>query len=115
MGERFVDPLYLAYNRLDFTRETFSTLVENTDWEYVRELFVYDDGSSDGTRQWLEQALAQGPAKARLGHTRFGSPVLAMNHFIEAASAPVPAKADYHAMLPPGWLQQSFARFASYP
>jgi len=110
-----VDLMYLAWNRLEFTRETFLTLVTNTDWEYVRELFVYDDGSSDGTRQWLEQALAQVPAKARLVHTRFGSPVLAMNHFIEAASAPMLAKADNDAMLPPGWLKQSLAVFARYP
>src|SRR5882672_6324069 len=92
MGERSVienrcvDLLYLACNRLKFTQETFTTLLANTDWRYVHELVVYDDGSIDGTREWLEKNIAYVSAPARFVKTRFGSPVAAMVHFIESAS-----------------------------
>lgn len=46
-----VDLFYPAWNRLEFTRETFGALLANTEWPLVRELVVYDDGSSDGTRE----------------------------------------------------------------
>lgn len=106
-SERFVDMLYLACNRLEFTRETFTSLIANTDWQHIRELVVYDDGSRDGTKEWLGANISKVPAPVRLLHTRFGSPVTAMVHFIESASAPILAKSDNDAVLPPAWLGQS--------
>jgi cellulose synthase/poly-beta-1,6-N-acetylglucosamine synthase-like glycosyltransferase len=105
----------LACNRLEFTQETFTTLLATTDWRYVHELFVYDDGSQDGTREWLAQAVHQVPVPHRFVLTHFGSPVTAMVHFIEAARAPLLAKTDNDAMLPPGWLRQSLEVFARHP
>lgn len=115
IGERSVDLMYLACNRLEFTRESFSALLTNTDWEYVHELFVCDDGSVDGTREWLEHQLRRVPATTRFVRTRFGSPVAAMVHFIESARAPILAKTDNDAMLPPGWLRQSVEVLARHP
>ncbi len=112
---RRVDLLYLACNRLEFTRETFATLLANTDWGCVRQLFVCDDGSRDGTREWLDGAARQAPASVRVLGTRFGSPVAAMAHFIESAEAPVLAKTDNDVMLPPGWLRQSLAVLDRHP
>lgn len=106
-SERCVDLLYLACNRLEFTKETFTTFAANTDWKYVKELFVYDDGSQDGTREWLADNAPKVPASVRVVNTNFGSPVKAMVHFIESASAPILAKTDNDAMLPPAWLRQS--------
>ena len=100
-GPGSVDLLYLAWNRLEFTRETFATLVTNTDWQYVRELVICDDGSQDGTREWLERQAGGVPAAVRFEKTQFGSPVAAMNYFIERAHAPILAKTDNDAMLPP--------------
>jgi glycosyltransferase involved in cell wall biosynthesis len=102
-----VDLLYLACNRLEFTQETFTTLLANTDWRYVHELFVYDDGSRDGTCEWLENNVRKAPVPTRIVRTRYGSPVAAMVHFIESATAPILAKTDNDAMLPPAWLRQS--------
>jgi glycosyltransferase involved in cell wall biosynthesis len=110
-----VDLLYLACNRLEFTRETFSALLANTGWNQVHELFVYDDGSSDGTREWLEEAIQRVPATHRMVRTRFGSPVAAMAHFIESASAPMLAKTDNDAMLPPGWLEAGLRVYDQHP
>ncbi|MCX7791470.1 MAG: glycosyltransferase [Chloroflexaceae bacterium] len=105
----------MAWNRLEFTRESFTTLVASTDWSLVRELVVYDDGSEDGADAWLEQAIATVPAPVRFARTRFGSPVTAMLDFIARARAPILAKVDNDAMLPPGWLRQSLAVLDRYP
>lgn len=114
-SERRVDLMYLAYNRFEFTQETFTTLLSNTDWQYVRELFVYDDGSQDGTREWLHANAREAPTSVRLVNTRFGSPVKAMSHFIESAGAPLLAKTDNDAMLPPSWLRQSLEVMDRHP
>jgi cellulose synthase/poly-beta-1,6-N-acetylglucosamine synthase-like glycosyltransferase len=115
MTNQSVDLMYLAWNRLEFTRRTFQTLLATTDWDLVRELFVYDDGSSDGSREWLQAALGRCPAKVSWCATQFGSPVTAMAHFIGIASAPMLAKTDNDAMLPPHWLRQSLAVFDRCP
>jgi GT2 family glycosyltransferase len=110
-----VDVMFLACNRAEFTRETFGALLANTDWALVNELHVYDDGSVDGTRQWLAGRLADVPCRARLVETSWGSPVTAMGQFIESATAPMLAKIDNDAMMPPGWLHDSLDVFARHP
>jgi len=115
IAERCVDLLFLACNRLEFTQETFKTLLANTDWPYVNEFFVYDDGSQDGTREWLEQQVSQAPVRVQFVKTNFGSPVAAMAHFIESARAPILAKTDNDTMLPPAWLRQSLEVLDRHP
>jgi glycosyltransferase involved in cell wall biosynthesis len=110
-----VDLLYLACNRLEFTRETFTALAANTDWSRVSTLFVYDDGSTDGTLEWLSENIAQIPARSRLVRTRFGSPVAAMVDFISNATAPLLAKTDNDTMLPPGWLTATLDVMDQHP
>jgi GT2 family glycosyltransferase/SAM-dependent methyltransferase len=112
---RRVDLLYLAYNRLEFTRETFTALVANTDWQFVHELHAYDDGSQDGTCEWLEQAVGQVPVPVRFERTRFRSPPASTVYFFRNATAPVLAKTDSDAMLPPGWLAQGLAVLDRHP
>jgi glycosyltransferase involved in cell wall biosynthesis len=104
MMREAIDLMFLAYNRLRFTQESFDTLVRNTDWALVRELAIYDDGSSDGTREWLEAHAVDAHVRTRFVRTDFGSPVSAMGHFIETAGAPLLAKIDNDTMVPPGWL-----------
>lgn len=115
MKSQSVDVMYLACNRLEFTRETFSGLLENTHWQYVNELFVYDDGSRDGTLDWLQSMHRRCPVRVRLLQTHFGSPVAAQNDFIRQASAPWLAKIDNDAMVPPAWLRQSLEVVERHP
>jgi GT2 family glycosyltransferase len=110
-----VDLLYLACNRLEFTRETFTTLLNTTDWPEVRQLVVYDDGSVDGTAEWLQNECGRTPVPTRFVRTRFGSPVSAMSDFIRSSNAPILAKTDNDAVLPPGWLRQSLAVLDRHP
>ena len=113
--ERYVDLFYLASNRLEFTCETFTALLRNTDWQFVRELVVNDNNSVDGTREWLEQATQNSPAPVRFVKASFTSPVAAMVAFIQSAKAPVLAKVDNDTMLPLGWLRQSLEVFERHP
>jgi GT2 family glycosyltransferase len=115
MDKHSVDLLYLACNRLEYTRETFTALASNTGWDFVRELVVYDDGSQDGTCEWLGEAVGRIPAAVRFERTRFGSPVTAMLDFIRRAQAPILAKVDNDAMMPPGWLEQALAVLDRHP
>ena len=115
MEDGCVDLLYVACNRLEFTRETFSTLLANTDWRYVRQLFVYDDGSRDGTCEWLLSNHQRCPSRAVMFRTRYGSPVSVMNDFIRRSSAPILAKTDNDAMLPSAWLRQSLDCLDRHP
>ena len=48
-----VSLLFPAFNRLEFTKQSWAALMANTDWSLVSEFHVYDDGSTDGTREWL--------------------------------------------------------------
>lgn len=99
-----IDILYLAYNRLEFTRVTYEHLLANTDWKHVRRLVVYDDGSEDGTREYLDGALHASPVDAVLRHGGYGSPVKVMADYIGNDPAPVFAKIDNDIAVPPGWL-----------
>jgi glycosyltransferase involved in cell wall biosynthesis len=112
---RCVDLLYLSSNRLEFTRETFSTLLRNTDWRFVRELVVNDNNSVDGTREWLEQAVRQAPVPVRYIKANHLSPVTAMLQFIASGRAPVLAKVDNDTMVPPGWLRLSLEALERHP
>ena len=51
------DILFLAKDRRTFTEMTFGWLLENTNWDLVNRLIVYDDGSTDGTREWLRDIV----------------------------------------------------------
>jgi glycosyltransferase involved in cell wall biosynthesis len=103
------DIVYVAFNRLRYTQETFRALVANTDWEGVNRLFVYDDCSTDGTWEYLLAESSRVPRRISrfLIHGRkFGSPVEIMNHYLYSGDfnpAPVWCKIDSDTMVPPGW------------
>lgn len=110
-----VDLCYSAKNRMEFTRESFSALKRNTNWDLVREFVIYDDGSEDGTFQFLvEQVIGSG---AEIRHTNFGSPVDVHGDYMKRIKpgAPFFAKTDNDAMLPPRWLDISLEIFDRHP
>ena len=60
-----IDILYVGWNRLEFTKATFEALKANTDWSLVRHLHIHDDGSTDGTREWLRDAWIGMPVNVK--------------------------------------------------
>lgn len=117
-----VDVIYLAWNRLEYTRVTFPLLLKNTDWSLVRNLIVYEDGSTDGTRQYLDSMLAGAwhgdggrTFKAHLSYLGFRSPVRTMLHYLGGDPAPLFAKIDSDIACPPGWLNELAAVMDASP
>ena len=103
-----LDLVYVAWNRLAFTERTFELLLENTDWSLVRRLHVYDDGSTDGTLDYLASRIHQCPGSYVLHDGGgLGSPVGVMNDYLEsqARNADYFAKVDNDIAMPAGWLE----------
>lgn len=110
-----VDVVYVACNRLDYTRQTFNMLLENTEWVYVNRLVVYDDGSTDGTFEWLKEATDAARRSLKVigvdfAATELGSPVAVMNEYLSRRPKPMVRKAhlwakiDNDIAVPPDWL-----------
>jgi len=98
------DLLYLAYNRKQFTQASVKAMIANTDWTQVRKLFVYDDGSTDGTREYLQSA--EFPGTTEFIFRKIGGPVAIMNDYLNRKQGDVFAKIDNDVVLPPEWLPE---------
>lgn len=96
--------LYLAYNRREYTRTSFGSLVRNTNWELVERIVAYDDGSEDGTAEWLKEVGAKVPVSFELRQSSFRSPPLTMKDYVERSEAEAFVKIDNDVCVPPGWL-----------
>lgn len=101
-----IDVLYLAWNRIEFTRKTFETMVTNTDWSKVARLIVYDDGSTDRTLQYLREAVKAVSVESLVVTSNRLGPVGIMREFLSEEVADVFAKVDSDTMLPPNWLNE---------
>lgn len=105
-----IDVLYLAWNRKEFTETSFRLLLENTDWGLVNNLVVYDDGSTDGTREWLEENINVCPVPHVLrkrSKGRWRSPVEIMVDYLAGSDSDVFAKVDSDIAVPAGWLSDA--------
>lgn len=111
-----VEILYLAYNRLAYTEASFRLLRENTDWERVSRLVVYDDGSSDGTYEWLEENARVATADLiEVRSQRFGSPPAIMNDYLATTEAELFVKIDNDILTPPGWIESALSVMERHP
>ena len=102
--------LFVSYNRLEYTRQSFTALLANTGWGAVDQLYVADDGSEDGTREWLREQLDASGLDWTFRTEPFGGPVAAMLWLLERIPAESAfAKIDNDVIVPPGWLAQAEA------
>jgi hypothetical protein len=110
-----IDILFLAKNRLEFTRESLAALEANTNWDLVRKLWICDDRSTDGTER-LWPAKVPHLAVGFMPFAKFGSPAAIMNSFAMHGDPPdVFAKIDNDTIVPPGWLDQCVAVMEAHP
>lgn len=108
--------LYLAWNRLEFTRKSFETMIANTDWTKIDRLVVYDDGSTDGTREYLEAEVKNSPVAGEMLFTRGIGPVgIMVDHIGRSRQDGVFIKLDNDVMLPPGWLAEGLGILRQQP
>ena len=99
-----LDILYLTRNRRAFTEFTFAKLVENTNWDLVDRLIVYDDSSTDGALEAVASRIDSVPVPHEIREHKWGSPVAVMNDYISTTEAKRFAKIDNDLVLPPAWL-----------
>lgn len=122
-----LDILFVAKNRLEFTREALAALKANTNWNLVRYVICCDDASTDGTRDLLYEECrfheVQGEflssiLPVALRFTSFGSPAAAMNEFFQNPNRNRPdvvCKLDNDVIVPPGWLDACFSVMEAHP
>lgn len=108
-----IDILYVSFNRLEFTKATFTALVENTDWTEIGGLYLADDHSSDGTIEWLaDAALDRVPRHVPVHELVMDhrGPVAAMNRYLDVGDPTTGmfAKIDNDTIVPPGWLNELY-------
>jgi glycosyltransferase involved in cell wall biosynthesis len=108
-----LDVVYFARNREAFTRHTLNLLLHNTDWGLVDRLILYDDDSSDGSRDILRHTDAPVPTVYR--RVRLHTPVAVMNHYLDHDPATLFAKIDNDIAVPPGWLERTLDVMADHP
>jgi hypothetical protein len=113
-----IDILYVSHNRLRMTEASFEALLENTDWSEVARLFIADDGSEDGTYEYLELASEQRcPVEVEFAEKPFGGPVAATNWYLDRVSDDVQtmAKIDNDFVVCPGWLGDMLKTMTLHP
>jgi glycosyltransferase involved in cell wall biosynthesis len=100
-----IELLLLTWNRLEYTKVALRCLKDNTNWDLVSRLVIYDDGSEDGTVDWVREYANTFPVPAfDLREIHFGAPAATMNDFLATCEAPLFAKIDNDIAVPPGWL-----------
>jgi hypothetical protein len=107
-----VEILFVAWNRLDFTTASWAWMVAHTNWQLVSKVVIYDDGSEDGTQEFLRDRegieFTVGkrkhvvPVELRVSDLR--SPPAIMNHYLATSEVDLFAKIDNDIALPPKWL-----------
>jgi len=98
--------LYLTYNRLEYTKLSLKALLENT--EYPFELHIVDNGSTDGTQEWLEQQRDLFPEVIRsltLNNENRGL-AAPTNEFWDRTGTDLIGKVDNDTLVPKGWLSK---------
>jgi hypothetical protein len=131
-----IDILYLAHNRLEYTKLSLDALIKNTNWDLVNSLHIYADNCNEESGKFFLHVGSEGTEvmfgnrdwphriQTRIRSTCLGSPVAVMKDFLSYCDqrqpmapqiAPVFAKIDNDLIVPPGWLEVASATLDRYP
>jgi GT2 family glycosyltransferase len=106
---RLVSIVVVSYDNLPFTRLCLESVLESTDYPGY-ELIVVDNGSTDGSVEYLQELAEQHPhVQVQLfgGNAGFAH---ACNHGLAMATGGVLVLLNNDTMTPPGWLGKLVAK-----
>jgi glycosyltransferase involved in cell wall biosynthesis len=91
----------ITHNRLDYTKKAIARLLEDSSEEF--ELYLWDNASTDGTREYLKDGL-QDPriVEIVLNQENVG-PMGALNYAWSKTKAELVGKVDNDCLVTPGW------------
>jgi len=105
-----VDIVYMARNRLEFTRISLSWLLYTLDPEYIGSLILVDDGSEDGTDEYLshmKEFVFSPLVPTQFLAVKNGSMSLSLRDALKLSSTDIFCKLDNdYCILEKGWLKR---------
>lgn len=104
----------VTYNRLEYSRQCLQSVLDNTDVPF--EVIVVDNGSTDGTPDWLTELKARHGEKIRLifNDVNLGCAVAYNQGFKQAAGDPI-CRVDNDVILPEGWASSFMRIWDAHP
>jgi glycosyltransferase involved in cell wall biosynthesis len=91
----------VTHNRLGYTKKTIDRLLEDPSEEF--ELYIWDNASTDGTRDYLRDELKDPRIVETVLSDENVGPLGAMNYAWSKTKADLVGKLDNDCLLTPGW------------
>ena len=95
-----LDILYVAWNRLEFTEFSWRCSGEHRLGSRL-ELIVYDDGSEDGTEEFLSNMAIKAPVECEFWQIERRSPPAVMNRYVARSEADGSRRSTTTSSFPP--------------
>lgn len=112
-GLPFVTVTVPTYNRLDMLEKTLSALLSQTYPADVFEIIVVDDGSSDGTQEFMESFTAKHPDRVRYVRQQNKGPAAARNVGMREGRGEIVAYIDDDCVPEETWLEEITKGYAN--
>jgi glycosyltransferase involved in cell wall biosynthesis len=102
-----ISVLYLAHNRLEYTMMTFPPVLFECINPLVVDLWVFDDNSTDGTSEFLQNAIYLNKNKLKIHYVRkkIGNSTQQLNEVCQNTEAEYIAKIDNDILILPQYLE----------
>ncbi|WP_462251674.1 glycosyltransferase family 2 protein [Ekhidna sp.] len=110
MGKIKISVIVPTYNRLELLKKQVKALLNQTVPFHLYEVFIVNDGSSDGTEAYLNE-VQENCDNVRVFHNQNGGPARARNTALNAAKGDIIAFTDDDCEVDLDWLATIFHEF----
>ena len=110
LNEKFTSIIILTYNQIEYTKKCFKSILKNTSGQF--ELIVVDNGSNDGTVQYLESGILNKHGDVRIKiikNTENKGFASGNNQGIAASIGDYILIMNNDVVVTPGWLERMIA------
>lgn len=105
-----IDVIITTHNRLELLNRTIESFLANTDLEKIHRIIITDDGSTDGTAEYLEQLRTEIPKIKVLGSREQRRGIIPrFNAAIEQCERGIVCEFQDDVTFYPDWLNQQLA------